>query len=276
MHNLKDITSFCRLYFVNYSIDHDISLSGDTSYWSCQLTIQPSVAGQMALLRKVFRGDDYLADEIKGQILVRFPVQTIGQPLRVDHILEKLIPYCKGLSGATVQLQVLLAPKDDEYNAAFSRAQKWEWLISSTCITELFLSGEITDDDIAFSYAFHSCHQADLNRDISEDIVHISNSWTLLFHEVLSDAHSDLPIDGYMDADPRQKTDQPYSISFEDADELQKVVNMCNSLELGDKYTISVNGNALQLNIGCIMMTDILFAVNTSQIYNLFGSDSQQ
>ncbi|MDO5297436.1 MAG: hypothetical protein Q4F00_12560 [bacterium] len=274
MHSLEDVTNFCRLYFVDYSLEHDISLEGNTSYWSCQLSLQPSVAGQMALFRKVFRGDDYVADEIKGQMLVRFPIQTIGHILRVDQIVAKIIPYCKGLAGATVQLQVLIAPKDDEYQEAFSRAQKWEWLISSTCLGELFLSGEITDDGISFSKIFHSCHQADLNRDITDDIVHINNSWTMLFHEVLADAKSEMDINKHLDIKVHDKADKPYSISFDDPAELQKVVNMCNSLELGDKYNITANKNVLDVDMNCVTFTDLLFAVNTSQMYNLFGSDA--
>ena len=275
MHSLEDITRFCRLYFMDYSIEHDISLEGNTSYWSCQLSLQPSVAGQMALFRKVFRGDDYIADETKGQMLVRFPIQTIGQILRVDEILSKIIPYCKGLSGATIQLQVLIAPKDDEYQEAFSRAQKWEWLISSTCIGELFLSGEITDEGIEFSNVFHSCHQSDLNRDISDDVMHINNSWTMLFHEVLAKAKSDIDINSFLDIKVHDKASEPYAIPFDDPEDLQKMINMCNSLELGGKYIIKPVKHTLEVDLNCVTFTDLLFAVNTSQMYNLFGSDAQ-
>ena len=276
MHSLEDITHFCRLYFMDYSMEHDISLNGDTSYWSCQLTLQPSVAGQMALLRKIFRGDDYVADEVQGQMLVRFPIQTNGEILRVDQIFAKVLPYCKGLSGATVQLQVLLAPKDDEFKDMYSRAQKWEWLISSVCIGELFLSGQITDDGVEFANVFHSCHQADLNRDITEDILHINNSWTMLFHEVLADAQSDLDINGFMDVNVHDKAPQPYTISFDDIEEQQKILNMCSALELIDKFNIKANHNTIELDLNCVTFTDILFAVNTSQMFNLFGSDGQR
>lgn len=269
---LEDMARFSRLYFYSYSIDHDISLNGDTSYWSCQISLQPTIPGQMALLRKAFRGQDYIADDGKGELLVRFPVEIIGKYLRLDKLCVCLEPYYSGLAGATLQVQVLIAPNDYEYKAAFSRAQKWEWLLSSTNITELFMSGVITENGPEFGQIYHSCHQSDLNRNITGDIPHLVNQWDMAFHEIMNSSSSNMDVYDYMDIDIHSKG-PAYLVNFNDITKIDSIIKLANSLELTDKYKFKAVRSSVESDINCVAMTDIVFAVTVSPNFNLFESD---
>ena len=275
MFTLEDMTCFCRVYGVNYNIDHDITLKGGSSYWSCQLSIQPSMSGQMDLLRKLFRGEDYVADEIKGEFLLRFPIFTNEKLLRPDEIFARFASYEVEMSGATFQVQMVIAPKDEEYKEAFSRAQKWEWLVSSVCISELFLTGEFTKSGPEFAHVFHSCHQSDMNRSLTDDVPHLLNNWDMMLHCMMTASDCNKSVKECRQGELLAKADHVYTIPFEDVKEMEMVYNMCCSLEVDKNYTLKMQKDSIETDLNCLAMTDILFAVNVSRLYNLFGMDME-
>ncbi len=276
MLTLKDITTFTRLYAANYSISHDLALAGDSSLWSCELIIQPADNTQMDLLRKILRGQDAIADSFKNQVVVRYPVQVIGIVPRVDKIFEVFTPHLNSLVGATCQLQIVICLDDDEYKDSFTRAQKWEWLISSIGITELFLSGVFRNDGVEFLNVLHSCHQADLNRDLTEEVTHIVNNWNLTLHDVMSFANSNIPLDTVIDLSVKAPNDKPYFLAFDDPREMMDAMNLCTTLELVEKYEIVMRKNNIEGRLNVLAMADVLFEVRFGKVFNLFGSDLEQ
>ena len=276
MLTLIDVTNFTRQYFAHYNIVHDWSLFGTGSMYSYELIVQPHGVAQKALLYKVFRGQDYIVDEVTNQIVVHYPIKITGQPPRIDQTFDCFNPYLSNLVGTTFQLQIVLAANDDEYQEAFSRSQKWEWLISSEKLTELFICGAVGNGGLEFLKLFHSCHQADINRDLTDEIPHMLNSWTMTFHEVLAHASDMSPNSSLFDADISLPMHRKANITIDSPMEAQAIYSLCSSLDVVERFGISLKNEVIEGSLQCLPITDIIYAVRHQKRDELFSSDPNQ
>lgn len=277
MISIDDLTKFFRIYIANYRIDHDLSLINDaSSLWSMEIGVQPSLLSQLPLLRKAFKGKVLSVNEVSGGINVREPIMNMNEFPIVDKIFAGLTPFMDGLAGSKTQLQLIIAPMDVEYNEEFSRAQKWQWLTSSREISELFLVGDIKEGALEFEALYHSCHQSDMNRDISEDCLSIVTQWEQLYNEAALAAGQAIgaaALAQVTNPENNKPTVNPYHFACESPEEAERLFALCENVGIVADGYISVDGNLLTSRLSPILLADMVFSLRCSTVFNLFGAD---
>ena len=117
MFSLDDLTSFYRLYFSLYRIEHDVSVDPESSFWQCELAVQPGTDAQKSLLRKAFKGMEITVDR-DGSLLIKSPICPIKSHPQIDKLFGGCEAFVSGLVGCDFQLQVVIAPNDEDYRTA--------------------------------------------------------------------------------------------------------------------------------------------------------------
>ena len=274
----ENLSKFIRYYTIAYRTEHDIDwIKPDASFWSYELAVQPTQASELPLLRTAFKGTASDINESTGELVCKGAFEPISNMPVLENIVGRLDRVSQELVGATFQIQLLFARNDTELEEGFNREQKWQWLISSQYICELFILGEIGKDGLVFTNCYHSCHQADLNRDIGEDVENILKQWEKIYEEVAvayeipSDAAALMSVLNPENYGPSKGIHRYPSEGQEEAD---YIVTMCKLLGIHGKREISQEKNVLNSNLGIIELTDIIYNRRYARAYQLFGSDT--
>lgn len=272
------LSKFIRYYFVAYRLEHDIDwVKSDSSLYSYELAVQVG-RDKAEVLEKGFKGDSVVLDKEKGEIVVKQAVNPISMIPSASAIFAKLKKVAADIPGATFQLQFLIAPKDGEFSEGFDREQKWQWLISSMLLTELFLLGEVSEKgELEYTGLYHSCHQADHNRDLVEDCRVMMEQWEKGFVEVADSYGMTEEIKSLLQNMDSPKTYAPYDKTHEylsdDEDEAGKILVVGRALGVESSRSLSIDDRKVTSKLNVFEMADILFSIRHSKLYQLFGSE---
>lgn len=276
MISLRDLSRFFRFYMAQYRIEHDISLTEVNSIWSYQLTVRPALLSQTALLRKVFKGQNIAVDETTGMVTVLAPVEDVSSFLHLQSIFAPFDLFLSGLVGSNINLQLLIAPLDREYSQDYTRAQKWEWLVSSTALTELLLVGKIDSSGLNFTTLFHSCHQSDPNRNISDDSLTMNEQWDRYYADAAIAAGVKVEasgLDRVVDVSINKPRADLYRFPCEDTAEAARLLELLNNLGVAEANDTKLQGSVVLTKLSFVDMADAVFSMRYSKVFNLFGAD---
>lgn len=171
---LETLRRMLRMYLLWYRIEHDRSLASPRSLWSLEIALEPPTHRQELHLQNILAEDDWRGTD--GERIFRHPLRTVAAEPHLDELLAFTLDN-PGLKGTKLRMQMLVAPEDREFRDEFTRDDSWEWLSSSTRLTELFLAGTLTGEGVEMERLFHSCHQAEMNRDVTEDLPQALEYW---------------------------------------------------------------------------------------------------
>lgn len=275
MFSVDELTSFYRLYFSLYRIEHDISVDPESSFWQCVLAVQPGTDAQKSLLRKAFKGMEISVDR-DGSLLIKSPICPIKAHPQIDKLFGGCEAFVSGLVGCDFQLQVVIAPNDDDYRADFTPEESREWLVSSKSVCELMVVGTINENGLEFSHIFHTCHQADINRDLTEDAAVLLNQWTQAYVGIAACAGlkaDDSSLARLFDPELNKPRPQVYQYPCEDPLESARVLKISQEVELAEPREVQVNGNMVVSKLSCLELADILCSARYYKSFGLFGSD---
>lgn len=164
---LETLRRMVRMYLAWYRIEHDRSLASPRSLWSLEIALEPPTPRQALHLQNILADEDWRGQD--GERTFRHPLRTVAAEPHLDEILAFTLDN-PGLKGTKFRMQLLVAPEDRDFRTEFTLNEGWEWLSSSTRLTEFFLAGTLTGDGLEVERLFHSCHQAEMNRDVTEDL----------------------------------------------------------------------------------------------------------
>lgn len=270
-------SKFLRYYAMAYRIEHEIDLvKDDSSFWCYELVVQFADEAQLAALKKAFAGENYKINAEKHDFIYKAPVRAVSEDPTFEMLFGKLEEYAAQLPGARFELQMLTAHKDSEYNPEYTREQKWQWLVSSTMLCEMFVIGRITEEGKAvYDSVFHSCHQSDHNREITEECPIIISQWEDVFREVCKSLCLECNED-ILAAVTKPEMQYPAegmrtfaAGSLEEANEVLAVFNLCG---IGEKRGVKLEARMVSGSFGAIELADVVFSRRHSNIYQLFGN----
>lgn len=274
----ENLAKFIRYYANTYRLEHDIDWRcPDTSYWSYELAVQPTTPAQLPLLRKIFRGKDLQIDEATGKVNCRAPFLRISEAPTLAGMIDCFQGFCGGLTGSKFQIQILIANKDDELREGLNREQQWQWLVSSMRLCELFLLGNIAGDDMVFDRVYHSCHQADQNRDLTEECPTIIQQWERCYREIAM-SHYIMPFDAedllkVLKVEMQGASHSVHTYECDSDEEARAIADLCKMLGVYKAREVQVEGNKITSKLGIVELSDILFSRRKTNTYHLFGSE---
>ncbi|MBQ7528492.1 hypothetical protein IJT10_01120 [bacterium] len=272
------LSKFIRYYFVAYRLEHDIDwVKSDSSLYGYELAVQAG-KDKAEILEKGFKGDSVVVDKEKGEIIVKQAINPISMIPSASSILAKLKKIATDIPGATFQVQFLIAPKDKEFSEGYDRDQKWQWLISSLLLSELFLLGEVSEKgELEYTGLFHSCHQADHNRDLVEDCRVMMEQWEKGFTEVADSYGITDEINSLLQNMDAPKAyapcDETHEYLTDDEDESEKILSLCKAWGVEESRAVSINDRKVISKLNVFEMADVLFSIRHSKLYQLFGSE---
>ena len=270
-------SKFIRYYAKAYRIEHELDLiKNDSSFWSYELIVQYADDAQLAVLKKAFAGENCRINADTRDFIYKAPVREISESPTFELLFGRLESCAAQLPGAGFELQMLTAHKDSEYNPEFSREQKWQWLISSTMLCEFFVIGKVSEEGKAvYDSVFHSCHQSDHNREITEECPIIISRWEDVFREVCKSLClecSEEILAGVVKPEYQQPVEQRRTFaagSLEEANEILAVYNLCG---IGEQRGIKLEARMVSGSFEAIELADIVFSRRHSNVYQLFGN----
>ncbi|MGM9999672.1 MAG: hypothetical protein ACI38Q_09850 [Candidatus Bruticola sp.] len=277
MINREILAKFFRYYVVAYRLEHDIDwVKADASFWSYELAVQSGNSSKVPVLRKAFKGKNPVVNEAEGSVVFKAPFYKIESLPVFDEMVGGLENKAKELNGSRFQIQVLISHKDDELKEDFNREMQWQWLISSPRICELFILGEIKDNQLVFESCFHSCYQSDHNRDISEDIAVMIAQWEKVYKEVASAYVAPADEKAIMSVIKKENwgaSSSEHTYPCESQEEADEIFDTCQKLGVFESRGVSKERHLLRSKLGIIEMTDLVYSRRYARAYQLFGCE---
>lgn len=262
-----------RMYFAWYRIEHDRTLVAPRSLWSLEIALEAPTQRQELHLQNL------LSDEWQvrgGEHVYRHPLRTVA----VEPALDELLAFTQGaagLKGTRLRIQILLAPEDRDFRPEFTPAEAWEWLASSTALTELFLTGTLTGEGVDVDRYFHSCHQAEMNRDITEDLPPALEFWDKDAEHARRQAGEPpsppVPPDGDVGARKAPLAPSPwpkYRFYCDEMLEARRLVSLCRTVGLERPREVKAVDEAVESRLTPAELTGLICYLRYGGGLNLF------
>lgn len=268
-----------RYYFATYRLEHDIDwVKPDSSFWCFNFAVQPGLLSQLSLLREVFKGGILDVDDSTGNIVYKSEMGNIAEPPVLDGFISGMEKIASDLAGTRFQIQILISHKDSELEEDFTRDEKWQWLVSSPRLCELFVVGNINEKGLIFENVYHSCHQADHNRDISEDSRLMVDEWEKCFREVavyygFKDEAIDEELEKAEKLEIKGPADKECVYQCDSSDAAASIADTCRKLGVFESRKIGIKGHTLTSRLNIAELTDLVCGTRDTLAMHLFGSD---
>ena len=274
----ETLAKFLRYYAVAYRLEHDIDwVKDDASFWSYELAVQPDSRSKLPALLEAFQGQTVVANEFAGSAINKAPFYKIDTIASLEEMVGALEAKAKELIGSKFQIQILISHKDNELKNNFSREQQWQWLISSPRICELFILGEIIEEEgVVFDSCYHSCYQSDHNRDISEDLAVIIGQWEKVYKEISSAYMAPFNEQALLDVLKEEKwgaSPGEHTYPCESQEEADEIFDTCQKLGIFKDREITKEKHILRSKLGLIELVDLVYSRRYARAYQLFGSE---
>ena len=263
-----------RTYMSWYRIGHDRSLAVPRSIWSLELALQPATPIEARPLAGLPGTGGWSGTP--ENLLWKSPLQTVVAYPRLDRVLT-FPEGTSGLKAVKVQVQLLLAPEDREFREDFSREEGWMWLLSAGRLTELFLTGVLSDEGLQLQRIFHSCYRTEQNREVTEDLLGGLEAWDRTFAEVSRRAGpgggNAVEPNGSLAA--RRVPLLPsrwerYRLPCEDVAEAGRLAIMCRDLGLDRLREVRAMGSSLDSRLEPLELADVLSFLRHGGALGLF------